>query len=75
MEKDIQPIIEEEFYAMIAPDGHIQTATIGSSEAECMAIVKLFHKCGVGMSWHELKMKGFTYQKVKVTIVPADVKK
>lgn len=65
----IEPIINGEFYALIDPNGVIQTMTIADTEATSMAIVKMMHKAGWGTSWHELKMKGYTYQKVRVTIV------
>jgi hypothetical protein len=64
----IQPINNQEFYALVAPDGNIQPSTLAEDEATCMGFLKLMHKAGMGMSWHELKIKGFTCQKVRVTI-------
>lgn len=64
----IEPIIEEDFYCLVAPDGNLQVSTLAPDLIWCMGAVKMLHKSGFGMSWHELKMKGFTYQKVKLTI-------
>lgn len=68
MAKVIEPIIEEEFYCLTASDGSLQLGSLSPDLPTCMGFVKLLHKSGMGQSWHELKMKGFTYEKVKVTI-------
>lgn len=65
----IEPIIEENFYCLIASDGSLQISTLAPDLPMCMGYVKLLHKSGIGKSWHELKMNGFTCKKVKVTIV------
>lgn len=70
----IEPIINEEFYALVAPDGSVQTTTLAPDEAMCMAVVKMLHKAGMGQSWHQLKLAGFTYQKVILTIEEGEVK-
>ena len=69
MTKFIEPIINEEFYCLAAPDGSLQLSSLAPDLPMCMGFVKLLHKSGMGMSWHELKLKGFTYEKVKVTVV------
>lgn len=65
---EIQPIINEDFCALIAPDGTIQPSSIAEDESTCLGFLKLMHKAGMGMSWHELKMKGFTIQPINLTI-------
>ena len=69
MAKFIEPIIEEEFYCLTAADGSLQISSLAPDLPMCMGFVKLLHKSGMGMSWHELKMKGFTYEKVMLTVV------
>ena len=69
MAKFIEPIIEEEFYCLTAPDGSLQVSSLAPDLPMCMGFVKLLHKSGIGMSWHELKRKGFTYEKVKLTVI------
>ena len=65
----IEPIIEETFYCLVAPDGNLQLLSLAPELSISMAVIKLLHKSGMGMSWHEMKTKGFTYEKVKVTVV------
>jgi len=69
MSKIIEPIIEEKFYCLTAPDGSAQLTTLAPDIPTCMGIVKLMYKSGMGQSPHELKMKGFTYEAVKLTVV------
>lgn len=69
MAKFIEPIINEEFYVLCAPDGSMQVSSLAPDLPTCMGFVKLLHKSGMGQSWHELKMKGFTYEKVKLTVI------
>lgn len=68
--KFIEPIINEEFHVWVAPDGTIQLTLLAPDLPTCMAVAKLWHKKGLGKSPHEMKMSGFTIQKVRVTIVP-----
>lgn len=66
----IQPIINEDFYCLIAPDGVFQPSTLTADMPTCIAFIRLLHKTGMGESWHSLKMKGFKVEKVSVTIQP-----
>ena len=69
MSKFIEPIIEESFYCLVAPDGSLQLSTLSPDLPMCMAFVKLLYQSGVGRSPHEFKIKGFTYEKVNVTVI------
>lgn len=71
MGKQINPIIKEEFYCLVAPDGTPQLAFIGEEIVDSMAGIKLLSEAGIGMSLDELRKKGFTFEKVIVTIVQA----
>lgn len=64
----LEPIINEEFYALIAPDGSIQTMTLAPDLTHCLAVVALLRSAKLVQSERELKTKEFKYQKVKVTI-------
>lgn len=68
--KFIEPIINEEFYVWVAPDGTMQLTLMATDLPTCLAIAKLWHKAGLGKSPHEMRMNGFTIEKVRVTIVP-----
>jgi hypothetical protein len=61
-------IKEEEFYALVAPDGNVQVSSLAPDIIMCMAFCKMLYKAGMSKSPHEMKTKGFTYQKVKLTI-------
>lgn len=62
------PIANEDFYCLVATDGTPQLTTLASDLAMSVAFTKLMHKAGMGESFHQLKMKGFTYQKVTLTL-------
>ena len=66
--KKIDEIIEEEFTCLIAPDGSIQISTLAPDLPMCMGFVKLLHKAGIGHSLHQYGVKGFTFEKVKLTV-------
>lgn len=68
MKKNIDPIIEEEFYCLVAPDGSLQVSSLTPDYPMCLAFTKLLNESGMGMSLNELRKKGFTFQKVIVTI-------
>jgi len=65
---NIEEIVEEEFYVWIAPDGAVQFATLAEDEPACWAIAKLLAKQGIGHSPHAMRQKGFSIEKVEVTI-------
>jgi hypothetical protein len=66
----IEPIIDEQFYVWVAPDGTMQLTLLAEDEPTCMAVAKLLHKSGFSKSPHEMRLRGFTIQPVKLTIVP-----
>ena len=68
MGKVIDQIIEEEFYCLTATDGSIQVSSLAPDLPMCMAMVKLMHSAGIGESLHKLKIDGFTFEKVILTI-------
>lgn len=68
--KFIEPIVNEEFFVWVAPDGSMQLSLIAPDYATCMAIAKLSHKYGMSQSVFEMRRKGFTIEKVKVNIIP-----
>lgn len=61
-------INNEELYVWIAPDGEIQFASLAPDPIIVEAFSKLLHKKGIGLSPHQMKLKGFTIEKVKVNI-------
>jgi len=65
----IEEIIDEEFYVWVAPDGNMQLSLLAPDYIMCEAIAKVFHKGGMGQSPHQMKLQGYTIQKVKITIV------
>lgn len=65
----VEPIVNEIFYAWVAPDGTIQLTLIGIDIPTCLALAKLWHKKGLGQSIHELKQKGFTIENINVTMI------
>lgn len=67
----IKEIIDEEFYAVIAPDGEIQYNLIGEELEMLRAFNQLLYKKGVSRSLNELIAQGFGIAKVKVTIKAA----
>ena len=75
MAKKIIAMNNEEFYMLIAPDGEVQPAVMGETIPDCLGFIKLMHHSRIGQSWHELKMKGFTIEKVKVTITANNTSK
>lgn len=64
------PILNETYYAWIAPDGEVQIATIAIDPVMCLAFTRLLHKAKMGQSPHEMKLKGFSIQPVNLTIKP-----
>ncbi len=68
-EAKLQPILNEEFYVWVAPDGNMQLTLLAPDPVTCAAMAKLLSKTGFTKSPHEMKLNGFTMQKVKVTIV------
>ncbi len=68
VDKFIEPITNEEFYVWVAPDGSMQLSLLATEHTTCLAITKLFHENGIGQSAHEMREKGFTIEKVNVTI-------
>ncbi len=71
MENKIKPIIEEELYCLVAADGTPQPSSLGEDLIQSMAFMYMLKEAGMGMSLDELKRKGFTFEKVIVTIVQA----
>ncbi len=68
--KFIEPITAEEFYVWVAPDGTIQPQTLAPDFVMVIAMTKMLHKKGVAQSMFEMERKGFTIERVKVTIEP-----
>jgi len=65
-----RPIIDEEFYVWVAPDGEMQLALLAPDLPSCTAIAKLWYTSGLGKSPHQMKLDGFTIQKVKISVTP-----
>lgn len=68
----LEPIIKEEFYAWVAPDGAIQLATLAAEPVMCLAYTRLLYEKRIGQSPHEMKLKGFKIQKVILTVEAAE---
>ena len=69
MSEQFEPIIEEDFFVWVAPDGNMQLSLLAPDIPMCLAVARLFHTKGLAQSPHEMKLKGFRMEKVKVTIV------
>ena len=69
MAKHIDPIIKKEFYCLIAPDGTPQLSSICCEIVDSYAYMTMLSEAGIGMSLDALRKKGFTFEKVIVTIV------
>lgn len=63
--KDIQ---YRPFYVWVAPDGNLQLATLAESKRMCLAVTRVFHVHGVGVSEETMKAKGFRIEKVYLTV-------
>lgn len=72
--KFIEPIVDELFYAWVAPDGTIQFALMSTDIISCIAIANVFAKYGIGKSPDEMKKEGYTIEKIKVTAIPEEQK-
>jgi hypothetical protein len=71
MQKEVKldEIIDEQFYCLVAPDGTAQLMTLAPDFQTCVAMIRVMHSKGFGMSFHELcKIKGFQVLPVKVSI-------
>ncbi len=66
---ELQEFIDEEMYALVAPDGSWQAMTLAPDFATCVAQIKMLHKCKMAESFHELvKVRGFEILPVKITM-------
>lgn len=67
---DLIEMYNEEMYVLVAPDGSQQAMTLSTDYATCISTIKMLHKSGIGLSYHELvKIKGFEILPVKVTML------
>lgn len=66
----IEPIVDEKFCVWVAPDGTPQLSTLAADAVMCVAFTNLLHSQGIGLSPHEMKLKGFSMERVRLTIVP-----
>lgn len=55
-------------YCYVAPDGTCQLGTLSEDPVVVVAFAKMLYKSGMGMSPHELKLKGFKVQPVMLTV-------
>lgn len=70
-EGKVIPLIEAQLWVWVAPDGNIQMMTFGEDIPMCLAITKMLHKAGLSKSTAQMKLDGFTLEKMSVTIKPA----
>ena len=66
---EMENVISEEMYVLVAPDGAWQPMTLAHDFPTCMAQIKLLHKSGMSKSAHELMLKGFEVLPVRVTAI------
>lgn len=66
----LEGINEEEWYALVAPDGSFQAMTLAPDLATCVAQIRMLHKAKMCESFHELlKVRGFEILPVKLTMI------
>ena len=65
----ITPIVQEEFFVWVAPDGSIELPLIAPVYSDCLAMPNRFSD-KVYPSAMDLRLNGYSIKKVKVTIEP-----
>lgn len=64
----IDEIKNEDFFALVAPDGSVQLATLADDKITCIALQKMYNSYGFGKSPEQMVKEGYTIQKVSLTI-------
>lgn len=64
----IDELIKEKMYALIAPDGSIQIATLSPDFETCLGFIEIMNDSGVGLPYNQMIAKGFDVKMVTVTI-------
>jgi hypothetical protein len=65
-----QPIANETYYCLFAPDGTWQPSTLADDYATCLAFIRLLHKSKMSKSFFELTRAGFQVLPVSLSMTP-----
>jgi hypothetical protein len=62
-----EELIDEEMYALVAPDGFMQLSTMAPDFPMCVAMCEMMAKAGISLPLHEMLEQGFMILPIKIT--------
>lgn len=64
----LEPVVDEEMFCFVAPDGFAQMGTLAPDFATCIAMVEFMASVGMSKPAGQLFLEGFTILPVLVTL-------